>query len=536
MKLFRILYIISILLPLNIFGQQTNNTRPRLIVGIMVDGLQQKHIDLLWTYFDSGGFKKIIEQGTGFENMSYNIVSAGNASDIATVMSGSVPYYHGIAGNLHYSRNNDKVQSVLFDDQEIGIGTKETFSAHNLLTSTLNDEIVMASGNKSKSYAVAIDAEAAIMMGGHTANSVAWIDDIFHKWVTTGYYREGLNRWADEMNVGGRFKTYSTRKWEPLYSVNTYVSSATDNRKNGFAYDPTDKASKSSSNTILKRTAAANALVADLGLKIFSEEKLGTGPQTDILMLQFTVRTPNEKLFSMQTLEKEDIYLRLDKEIQFLLQQIEARTGADKTLIYMFGNQNDVHSPNELGKNKIPAGYFNASRSMALVNTYLMAIYGQDRWIEGYYGKNIFLNKKKIEEKKLNFREIQQQVADFMLEFEGVHSAFTSTQILTMGGNTSSEMLRLRNSSHKSSAGDVVITLLPGWLEVDDKMNPVGESNAIISYTPAYFYGWNVKKKTINKPYQVTDLAPTISRMLNIPMPNAVVGSPVTEMFETIDN
>jgi len=232
-----------------------------------VDGLQQKHIDLLWTYFDSGGFKKIIEQGTGFENMSYNIVSAGNASDIATVMSGSVPYYHGIAGNLHYSRSNDKIQSVLFDDQEIGIGTKETFSAHNLLTSTLNDEIVMASGNKSKSYAVAIDAEAAIMMGGHTANSVAWIDDIFHKWVTTGYYREGLNRWADEMNAGGRFKTYSTRKWEPLYSVNTYVSSATDNRKNGFAYDPTDKASKSSSNTILKRTAAANALVADLGLK-----------------------------------------------------------------------------------------------------------------------------------------------------------------------------------------------------------------------------------------------------------------------------
>jgi hypothetical protein len=52
---------------------------------------------------------------------------------------------------------------------------------------------------------------------------------------------------------------------------------------------------------------------------------------------------------------------------------------------------------------------------MALVNTYLMAIYGQDRWIEGYYGKNIFLNKKKDEEKKLNFREIQQQVADSCL-------------------------------------------------------------------------------------------------------------------------
>ena len=390
----------------------------------------------------------------------------------------------------------------------------------------------MASGNKTKSYAVAIDAEAAIMLGGHTANSVAWIDDVMHKWVTTGYYREGLSRWADEMNVSGRFKSYSLRKWQPLYTINTYVSAATDNRKNGFEYDPNDKKAKKRNATILKRTAAANALVADLGLKIFLEEKLGTGQHTDVMMLQFTVRTPNEKLFSMQTLEKEDIYLRLDKEIQFLLQQIEAKTGTDKTLFYIFGNQNDIHSPNELGKNKIPAGYFNANRSMALVNTYLMAMYGQERWIEGYYGKNIFLNKKKIEEKKLNFREIQQQVADFMLEFEGVHASFTTSQILSMSGNAGSEMMRLRNSSHKSSTGDVVITLLPAWLEVDDKMNPVGESNAIISYAPVYFYGWNVKNKNIKTPYQITDLAPTISRMLNIPMPNAVVGSPVSEMFD----
>lgn len=511
---------------------QTTPDRPRLVVGIMVNGLQQKHVDLLWNYFDTNGLKRIVGQGAQLNNVSYNIVSAGNASDIASVMTGSVPYYHGVSGNFRYNRLADKIQSVLFDDQEIGIGTKETFSAHYLLSSTVNDELLMAFPEKAKSYAVAIDAEAAIMMGGHTAYSVAWIDDVHMKWVTTGYYKDGLSRWADEMNVNNRFKTYVSQKWQPLYSTNTYITAGKDGKKNGFEYDPTERINKNSSATILKSTPAANTLVADLGLKIITEEKLGTDNITDIIMLQFTVKTPNEKFFSMQSIEKEDIYLRLDKEIQFLLQQIETKVGLDKTLVFMFGNQTDIHSPTELGKNKIPAGYFNANRSMALVNTYLMALYGQERWIEGYYGKNIFLNKKKIEEKKLNFKEIQQNVADFMLEFEGIQAAFPASQILTMGGSAGSEILRLRNSSHKNSLGDVVITLLPGWLEVDDKMNPVGESNAIVSYTPVYFFGSKIKSQQISNPYQVTDIAPTLSRLLNIPIPTACVGKPIVEITQ----
>ena len=516
----------------SVFAQPSVVERPRLVVGIMVDGMQQKHLDLLWSYFDPHGFKKIVGQGTNLRNVSYNVVSAGNASDVATVMTGSVPYYHGVAGEKYYSRANDKVQSIIADDQQIGIGTKETVSAHNLLSSTILDELMLAYPDKSKCYAVAIDAEEAIMMGGHTAKSVAWIDDVHLKWISTGYYKDGLSRLADDMNVNGSFKTLSTKTWKPLFAINTYKSAPKNNKRDGFSYDPTDKKSKNSSESILKKTPSANSLVAELGLKLITEEQMGIDNVPDMMMLQFTVRTPNEKFFSLQSAEKEDMYLRLDKEIQFLLQQIEKKIGLDKTLVFMFGNQTDVHSPTELGENNIPAGYFSANRSMALVNTYLMALYGQERWITGYYGKNIFLNKQKIDEKKLNFKEFQLTVADFMLEFEGIQAAFPTSVILSMGANAGSETARLRNSTHKNSVGDVIITLLPGWLEVDEKMNPVGESNAIIPYAPVYFYGWQIKPQVVSTPYQVTDIAPTLSKVLNISMPNACVGKPIVEIGE----
>jgi hypothetical protein len=370
------------------------------------------------------------------------------------------------------------------------------------------------------------------MMGGHTAKSVAWLDDVNLKWITTGYYSEGLPKWADEMNTTGTFKQHISRNWEPLYAINTYFSAPSNgNRRDGFRYDPSSKKTKNGLTTILRNTPAANSLVADLGIKIINEEQLGTDQYPDMLMLQFTVRTPFEKTFSLQSAEKEDIYLRLDKEIQNILQKIDTKIGLDKTLIFMFGNQTAVHSPTELGENKIPAGYFNANRSLALLSTYLMAIYGHERWISGYYGKNIYLNKKLIEEKKISFREMQQNIAEFMLEFEGIQAAFTSSQVMNMGVNDHSILERIRISSNKRNTGDIVITLLPGWIEVDDKGKPVGDSNAIMAYTPLYFYGWKIPAQKVSETYQTTDIAPTISRILNIPIPNACIGKPINQVI-----
>jgi len=531
-SLHNIFLTLALFISFSLFSQPADTERPRLVIGIMVDGLQQKHIDLLWNYFDSNGFKKIIGQGANCENVHYDNVSAGNASDIANVMTGTTPYYNGIAGNNYYSRDLRDVISIIQDENQVGIGTKETVSAHNLLSSTILDELMLAYPNKSKCYAVAINAEDAIMLGGHNAKSVSWIDDVQMKWITTGYYTDGLSHWADDMNVNGTFQNYTARTWGPLYAINTYFSAPNkEDKRFGFLYDPRNKKAKSSSVTILKNTPPANSLVAELGLKIITEEQLGTDKYPDMMMLQFTVRTPNEKTFSLQSAEKEDMYLRLDKDIEYLLQKIDVKVGLDKTLVFMFGNQTAVHSPTELGENKIPAGYFNANRSMALLSTYLMAVYGQQRWIDGYYAKNIYLNKKKIEEKKINIREMQQTIADFMLEFEGIQAAFPSSQVLNMGGNGNNEMQRIQNSSNKKSIGDIIITLLPGWIEVDDKNNPVGESNAIVSYTPLYFYGWKIQPQKVIKSYQTTDIAPTLSRILNIPIPNACIGKPIDEVI-----
>ena len=524
----RVLFFMILMLPLVLHtSAQSTAAKPKLVVGIMVDGLQHRHIEQLWTRFEPNGFKRLTGQGAHFSRIASNIVSAGNTPDIATIMTGTVPYYHGVTASTVLNRTNGFYESIFFDRNQAGVETDLKLSAKNLLASTWIDELVLANRGLSKSYVVALNAEDAIALGGHASHCVLWMDDSELKWSTTGYYAGRMPWQALEMNITGSFQNYVNRVWTPLFPLNTYIAATSDKIPSNFEYKPGDRRNERSKRTWLKATPSANSLVTDLGWRLINEEGLGKDLITDAIMLQFTVRTPNEKNFSLQTVEKEDIYLRLDRELQFLMQKIESTVGFDNVLFVLFGNQMATYSPDELKEYNINAGYFNANRSMALLNSYLMALYGQEKWVLGYYGKNIYLNKAKIEEKNMNFADFQRVVSDFIVEFEGVQSASSYIHLMYVAPHPSSDLARVRNSVHRKTAGDVIITLMPGWLEVDDNTNPVGESNDLISYLPLYLSGWKIGKQTIDKQYQIIDIAPTISRILQTPNTNANLGSPM---------
>ena len=523
---FRGLGVVSLLLLLHVLPAVAE--RPKLVVGILVDGLRQEHLDAFHDYFVEGGLKTLMHGGTALPHMRYSTASAGNAPDVATVMTGATPAYHGVAGNVYFNRHKGHEESVLLDADQVGIGTQHSYSAHRLLSTTVVDELTLATGGQARCYAVGIDPEATIMLGGHTARSATWIDDVQLQWVTTGYYAEGLPACADLMNVDGRFDSTAYVRWTPLFPVNSYVWNARRDAR-AFDYVPAQPLGNQTSPSILRRTPAANTLVTDLALQLLRGEGLGQGYYPDMLLLQYTVRTPGDPFASVHSIEKEDMYMRLDKEVKRLLEAVAWEAGMERTVIVLFANQSDTHTPVELGNSKIPSGYFNAGRAVALLNTYLMALYGQERWVEGYSGKHIFLNRRKIEEKRLDLREMQEVTAEFMLEFEGIRSAYTAPQIRNQPLSGDFEAMALRNSYHKDSGGDVVVTLLPGWMEVDNHNQPVGGTASTAVEVPVFFYGGNVPRQTVGTPYDMTDLAPTLTALLGIPTPNACTGQPIKE-------
>src|SRR5690606_27836173 len=134
---------------------KNNNDRPKLVVGIVVD---QMRWDYLYKYYDrygNDGFKRMLNEGFTAENTLIPSVPTFTAVGHTTVYTGSVPAIHGIAGNDFYIKETQKRMYCTQDDEVNGVGLDPNnkggkMSPKNLLTSTITDELKLATDFKSK--------------------------------------------------------------------------------------------------------------------------------------------------------------------------------------------------------------------------------------------------------------------------------------------------------------------------------------------------------------------------------------------------
>jgi hypothetical protein len=137
------------------------------------------------------------------------------------------------------------------------------------------------------------------------------------------------------------------------------------------------------------------------------------------------------------------------------MEQLDRRIGRTNYQILVVGRPVLGIAPETLSTIHMPVKQFNVDRAAALTGTYLMALYGHERWVDGGHGQSIYLNRTLIEQKRLSLETLQRQVANFLMEFEGVQIA--------MPGYEAMRYPMLSTSLCKKHTGDVVFMLQPGW-------------------------------------------------------------------------
>lgn len=418
----------------------------RLTVVVLVDGMNDDDLRLMRPYWPQGGLRTLSEEAyqttVGYPHAVY-----GGDETTATLMTGTTPTEHGICMNRYFDRATRQVVDILADANESGIATPTAYSARNLLSPTISDKIRMRYGEEAGIYAIGIEPTTTILLAGHAANACCWLgapsayEPI--RWVSTSYYSEGLPSEADEMNVNGRFEQISARMWTPRLDISMYNQPTDDERRKGFNYRQGD---------VLRHSPGANTLVTELALAIQKKNHLGEDNVPDLLLLQMTVLSPNAKTDRILSAEQEDMYLSLNQDLGYLMEQLERRIGKNSYRLLVIGRPIAGTDDQRLEAAHLPIRSFNADRAAALTSTYLMALYGHERWIDGGYGQAIFLNRTLIEQKHLSLPTIQRQVADFLMEFEGVNLAMPASEVY---------LTRYADSFQKRFTGDVVFFLQP---------------------------------------------------------------------------
>ena len=287
MKCFAIRFPFVMLLLLMLTGVQAQQrTKPKLIVGLVVD---QMRWDYLYRYADrygSGGFKRLQREGFSCDNTFIPYTPTVTAAGHTSIYTGSVPALHGIMGNNWYSRASKRVVYCTDDSTVQSVGSKSVagnMSPRNLWSTTITDELRLAQNFRNKTVAIAIKDRGAILPGGHTANAAYWFDASVGGFISSTFYMQNLPAWVTAFNARKLPDAYLKQPWNTLYPLATYVQSTADSQvyennilgeDNTFPHR-TDAVTANKYETF-KFIPAANTFTLDMAKAAIEGEGLGT--------------------------------------------------------------------------------------------------------------------------------------------------------------------------------------------------------------------------------------------------------------------
>lgn len=494
---------------------------PRLVVGIMVDQLRSDYLNAFMPLYGEGGFKRLLNEGKICSNVQYQHAPVDRASAIASVVTGTVPYNHGIIAEEWMSRSELHSNYCVDDSKYRGVSTYDCSSPKHLLVSTIGDELKYATKGKAKVFSVAPYREAAILAAGHAADWAMWIDNESGRWAGTTYY-SAMPSWIKYLESGSIAERIQSVVWKPESEY-----SGSYNYYHAASQKPfTHKFSGNGRYKRFKSSALVNEEVNKAVSYCLENGNAGLDEVTDFISVCYYAGNFQTETGRGITIELQDTYKRLDTEIEKLLKKIDTTVGLDKTLIYLTSTGYDETEPvTEMAKYNIPTGDFNINRCATLLNMYLCAMYGNEQYVQSFFGNQFYINHKVLEQKQLKLAEVLEHCEDFLFQFSGVRDVFTAQRI-TQGAWTPG-ISSIRNGFNPKCSGDILIQVSPGWNLVDEGRGTSKAQRDSFFEFPLIFFGYTIKQEKVDTPLTVDCIAPTVAHHIRIRAPNACSTPPL---------
>jgi predicted AlkP superfamily pyrophosphatase or phosphodiesterase len=515
------------------------SSKPKLVVGIVIDQMRYDYIYRFWDKFGNDGFKRLVNEGFFCRNTNYNYVPTYTGPGHTSIYTGTTPAVHGIIANDWYDKASGKSIYCVQDDKVNGVGTTSPEgkrSPVNMLTTTITDELRISSNMKSKVIGIALKDRSAILPAGHTANAAYWYDGGIGSFISSTYYMKELPMWLQEFNKKELAKKYLSQAWNTILPIEQYTESLPDDNKyetlfkgetkTTFPHDlPTLMAANGGLN-LIRYTPFGNSLTKDFAIETLKGENMGKSTATDFLAVSFSTPDYIGHTFGPNSVEQEDDYIRLDKDLAELLNFIDVQVGKNNALIFLTADHAAPEVPAYLMDLKVPAGYVSEWQMVDMLKKQLTQIYG-DSLVLSFSNQQLFLNHKVIEEKKLMLKDVQETVALLLQSSPAISEVVTANTLNSSSFTEGSRYLMQKGFNAKRS-GDVLVNYLPGWVAYMPTGTTHGSPYSYDTHVPLLFYGWNIKQGSSSEQVYITDVAATLAMMLNIQFPNGCTGKPLS--------
>ncbi len=523
------------------FSQKKPNVlpkRPKLVVGIVVDQMRYEYLYKYADRYVDGGFKRLMKEGINCQENHYNYAPTVTAAGHTSVYTGSVPAVHGIVGNDWTDVASGKKVYCTEDSTVKTVGTTGKtgwMSPKNMWTSTITDQLKMAQNYKSKTIAIALKDRGAILPGGHTANAAYWYDSKEGRWISSSFYFNELPSWVQSFNAEERALKYIQKGWNTLYPIETYVQSAEDENK----FEGKLPGEKSTSFPhelkggnpleVIRTTPYGNSITKDFALKALENEKLGKNGTSDFLAISFSSTDYVGHSFGPQSIELEDTYLRLDKDIAEILTYLDAQYGKDQVLVFLTADHAVAEVPGYANSKKLPGGVFDRNASISDMKKAINQAFGNVDLLVGEENSQLYFNHNLMEKMGIDAKKLFDVVRKSYQKQAGFSELINLKDI--QGANLNAQYTQLIiNGYHPARSGDFMILLKPSWFMGSQTGTTHSTLYSYDTHVPLLFYGWKVKPAEIIKRTSISDISVTLANWLHIMEPSGSIGNVITQI------
>ena len=121
--------------------------------------------------------------------------------------------------------------------------------------------------------------------------------------------------------------------------------------------------------------------------------------------------------------------------------------------------------------------------------------------------------------------------ASFLMKLNGVSGILTADD-LAKEEYTNGIRAQVQKGFYEKRSGDLAIILEPGLVEYKLTGTDHGTGYTYDTHVPLLFYGSGISPGKTTREVEITDLAPTISQILNLQSPSGTTGKVIVEITD----
>jgi len=531
----------------------TRQARPRLVLLIVVDQFRYDYLERFADLFASNGLRRLQREGASWAEANYDHIPTETAPGHATMLTGAWPSETGIIANDWHDRATNKSVNNVEDDAVRRLGGADPdppSSPHNLLCSTVGDELKLATNDRSKVVGISFKNRAAILPAGRSADAAYWFSTQTGEFVSSTYYFNQLPGWVTRFDATHPADKFLGAKWERLLPAAEYESRA------GRDDAPWEKGQGNTRYTFphvvgeglaspgpkfyedLAYSPFPNDLLVSFAEAAIANEHLGEDADTDVLTVSFSSNDYVGHRYGPYSQELMDMTLRVDRQIGQLLDYVDERVGLRNAVVVFTADHGVAPVPEHAVSERLPGGRVKVSDVLAAVRNRLRARFAKPGerdttgdYVQAFSNEEIYFNQFALERDGVRAEDAERVAGEAALTVPGIARFFTRTQLLTgavsPGDATARRVLHGYNPAR---SGDVVVIpeaykyLADGFIVATH-----GGPYTYDTHVPLIIMGGGLAPGRYLNAATPADIAPTLARILNIQAPSNSMGRVLSE-------